>query len=123
MGTMTSPCRDCGTDTYPDPPEPGAGCEWYMLRDDLWKTAGAGRGYLCIACLEHRLGRQLTAADFTGAPVNSLSPAYFRYAWSERTPRLRARLLDGMDPGKLAQLAAELAAAELRMLAQAREDQ
>lgn len=45
-----------------------------MVHDELWAVAGAGAGYLCIACLEARLGRRLTARDFTSAPINRPDP-------------------------------------------------
>ncbi len=57
-----------------------------MVRPEIW-TAAVGEdstGFLCIGCLEVRLGRPLTAADFTAAPVNLPSP------WN--TPRLAAAL-------------------------------
>ena len=62
-------CDDCGLDH-----------DMYMVHDSVWAAAGmpvntgthhAAKGrYLCIPCLQARLGRELTAADFTGAPVN-----------------------------------------------------
>jgi hypothetical protein len=89
---LKAPCADCGIDTL----EPGP--NWYMVHDDLWRTAwptagtplrvavagvDAGGQYdfgferfelpaeiLCMRCLELRLGRPLTAADFTNVPVN-----------------------------------------------------
>lgn len=45
-----------------------------MVRDRVWARAGAGRGYLCIGCLERRLGRPLTCRDFTDAPINGPDP-------------------------------------------------
>lgn len=57
--------------------------EYYMVHDELWSRAGMAPtgGMLCIGCLEQRLGRGLTAADFTDAPVNHGSFAYsFRLA-------------------------------------------
>ena len=46
--------------------------EYYMLTDEVWDQAcPEGKGMLCIGCLEARLGRELTARDFTDAPVNS----------------------------------------------------
>ncbi len=73
-----NPCLDCGEPTYRD----GLPSEWYMVHDDIWAQSGAPtrgvmdnrtRGYyLCIGCLEQRLGRQLTAADFPDYPVNQL---------------------------------------------------
>ena len=46
-----------------------------MVHDAVWQAAGmptdrlqgAGRGFLCIGCLEGRLGRKLVARDFTSA--------------------------------------------------------
>jgi hypothetical protein len=46
--------------------------EYYMVTDEVWGQAcPEGKGMLCIGCLEARLGRELTARDFTDAPVNS----------------------------------------------------
>lgn len=92
-------CVDCRTETLPT--EPGLRAEWYIVRDELWETAGMtldacdeGRGCLCIGCLETRLGRQLTPADFEqDIPIND--PDFIetpRYAWTWRTPRLKPRL-------------------------------
>jgi hypothetical protein len=59
--------------------------EYYMVHDEIWKTVWpANRGMLCIGCVEARLGRALTAKDFTDAPVNT---GYFDYS-----ERLAARL-------------------------------
>lgn len=83
----TTLCADCGVDTL-------ALCEWYMVRDELWASAWPGgqieRSHpgsqvLCIGCLEQRLGRQLTATDFTDAPVNRMA---------NNSPRLRDRIID-----------------------------
>jgi len=49
-------------------------------------------GLLCIGCLERRLGRRLTPADFTDAPANDPSDRdsgrsrrfLDRLGWSER---------------------------------------
>lgn len=46
--------------------------EYYMIRWELWAQSGGGDGQLCILCLEERLGRRLTRADFLPVPVNSL---------------------------------------------------
>ena len=84
------PCVDCGWLTV----RRGQPSEWYMVHDCVWQAAGMPAEadltrYLCIGCLENRLGRQLTAADFTGADVNSLDG-------SHRSERLTARLIDGV---------------------------
>jgi hypothetical protein len=63
--------------------------EWYTVHDHLWAAAGMERlgGCLCIGCLEARLGRRLTAADFPrDAPVNWVAP------WTDHSDRLRDRL-------------------------------
>lgn len=56
-------CADCGIDT-------DAIGEYYMVLDPLWEQVDAGEGHLCIGCLEHRLGRALSASDFSDAAVN-----------------------------------------------------
>lgn len=61
------PCADCGVETvYCD------NSEYYMVKDAVWEASGMGfdDGYLCIGCLQHRLGRPLIRADFTDVPVN-----------------------------------------------------
>jgi hypothetical protein len=65
-----------------------------MVHDEIWDESGAPTRavivagepgyYLCIGCLEGRLGRQLTAADFPSFPVNEVR--------ADNTDRLNARL-------------------------------
>jgi len=70
-------CLDCEQDTQEMR-------EYYMVQDDLWKTVNPDvDGMLCVGCLETRLGRTLTPADFTEAPCNTEFP---------HSPRLQARL-------------------------------
>ncbi|WP_245672667.1 hypothetical protein [Aldersonia kunmingensis] len=58
-------CLDCGVDT-------DAIDEYYMVHDQVWlQAAPDGKGQLCIGCLEARLGRTLSATDFTDAEVNN----------------------------------------------------
>ena len=58
-------CKDCQVDTLHID-------EYYMVTDGVWELANPQRrGMLCIGCLENRLGRQLTASDFTAAPINN----------------------------------------------------
>jgi hypothetical protein len=60
--------------------------EYYMLRNEVWTEANPKiDGQLCISCVERRLGRTLTAADFTGGRVNTS-------ATRRRSPRLIDRL-------------------------------
>lgn len=54
-----------------------------MVQPEVWSESGLTAGFLCVGCLETRLGRELLALDFTDAPVNDPNP------WD--TPRLAAR--------------------------------
>lgn len=66
-------CADCGIDVMPDSPLGSADWQRYMVHQSVWAAAGipSDHGWLCIACLETRLGRQLTAADFPAwLPIN-----------------------------------------------------
>jgi hypothetical protein len=76
-------CVDCGIDTCPCTGKR----EWYMVHKAVWAKAGMERdgGYLCIGCLERRLGRMLRPRDFTDAWINDL------HTW--QTKRLVSRLL------------------------------
>jgi hypothetical protein len=78
-------------DTLPlAPPGPA---EFYMVHDRIWQAArGPRHGYLCIGCLEARLGRQLHCRDFKAVPLNSLHPYWRDKAWWHRSQRLRDRL-------------------------------
>ena len=64
--------------------------EYYSVHDAIWDAAGMQRddGMLCVGCLEARLGRQLTHADFDDAPINTF----------DCSPRLRDRLRRGRVP-------------------------
>lgn len=70
-------CADCGTDSTD---------ERYMVRDHVWAAAGmCPFGFLCVGCIEKRLGRRLNASDFLAVPLNH-APGY------RRSERLAARL-------------------------------
>lgn len=66
-----------------------------MVDDFVWIAAGmpfvavheheGQTGFLCVRCLERRVGRQLRPGDFTDAPINEPCP------WD--TPVLAARKL------------------------------
>jgi hypothetical protein len=72
-------CLDCKINT-------DAIDEYYMLRNEVWEEANADiDGKLCISCVERRLGRTLTAADFTGGKINTSTTL-------SRSPRLIDRL-------------------------------
>lgn len=62
------PCHDCGIDT-------GAIGEYFTLQHDLWKTLMPGKlskDFLCVTCLEYRLGRKLSKQDFVDCLANKL---------------------------------------------------
>lgn len=78
---MSFYCMDCKVHT-------GTLNEYYMVHDDIWLFANPDDfGMLCVSCLETRLGRMLTPADFTDAPVNG--------DFGKKSGRLRDRLGHG----------------------------
>jgi hypothetical protein len=61
-------CLDCGINT-------GDIGEYYSVEDDVWLLANPQHhGMLCIGCIEERLGRVLTPADFIDYPINYPDP-------------------------------------------------
>jgi hypothetical protein len=59
-----------------------------MVHHHVWKAAGMISGFLCIGCIEARLGRRLSPGDFTNAAINDPADPW-------KTPRLVARLRSG----------------------------
>ena len=59
-----------------------------MVRNELWDviTAALPARFLCVGCIEQRLGRQLAGADFTEAPINDPAREWM-------SDRLRDRML------------------------------
>lgn len=62
-------CLDCNIDTWN---------EYYMIHDDLWYKIVSEdyyfnpiKIYLCILCLEKRLGFKLSKKDFSNCPANN----------------------------------------------------
>ena len=64
-------CVDCGEETASDFCTPGTNGV-YIVYDDVWEASGLGPldGYLCVRCLEKRIGRRLCNEDFTDADIN-----------------------------------------------------
>lgn len=66
---------------------------WFMVKDRVWRR-GQLKGkcrFLCVGCLEHRIGRKLSAADFRrNARVNFTS---------QKSAKLRQRMR-GLKPAK-----------------------
>lgn len=93
-------CLDCWRNTTPCTVSrrrgrsacPGHwGWEFYGVHADLWRraapedaTAPGMTVFLCVGCLERRLGRELTPEDF---PVGGLN-----VRWGPHSRRLRSRL-------------------------------
>lgn len=69
-------CDDCQKDVMPYDGEGRPvenGWEWYMVRSEVWEAAarhGNLARFLCIGCLETRIGRSLVANDFAPLPLN-----------------------------------------------------
>ena len=86
-------CRDCGIDTT-SVTKTGRRrrWEWYRVHDSIWRKARMTDGFLCIGCLERRLGRKLNPRDFTADSINIQS--LFDFA---TTARLRDRLIRQTD--------------------------
>jgi len=85
-------CDDCGTDVTPYDEDgrliEGAS-EWYIVEDEVWEAAvgpDSSTRYLCIGCLEERIGRRLCGDDFPDIRISE--PSWLC------TPRLRALLSD-----------------------------
>lgn len=59
------PCLDCDYNTLPD--------EYYSVDDRVWEQTGLGShdGFLCIGCIEARIGRRLKPYDFPDFPINT----------------------------------------------------
>lgn len=71
----------------------GWDADWYMVKNKVWRQSqhkGACR-FLCISCLEQRIDRKLSAADFSrSAKVNFVG---------QKSTRLRGRMR-GLKPAK-----------------------
>jgi hypothetical protein len=59
-------------------------CEWFMVHDALWASAGLGEDdTLCIECFEKHLGRELTPDDFTNADLNDPNDTNTLWMWTD----------------------------------------
>lgn len=62
-------CQVCHVDTLE------SASDYYMLKNRIWRSVCISpRGMMCLSCVESRLGRKLVREDFTGAPINYMSP-------------------------------------------------
>jgi len=72
-----------------DTMSPAGKWEYYMIQHHLWAAVMESHGevaFLCIGCVERRLGRRLRNKDFIKCPANSLN--FFPHS-----ARLRKRLM------------------------------
>jgi hypothetical protein len=78
-------CMDCGVDTNEIR-------EYFMVTNRIWmKYVPERKGFLCIGCLETRMGRTLDAKDFPAhLPINNPHGLFFPHS-----DRLMARLTTG----------------------------
>jgi len=90
------PCADCGMTLTVRGTLWGIGdrdSEWFLVKDRIWRQSqrkGECR-FLCVGCLENRIGRKLTADDFKrSAKVNFVG---------QKSPKLRRRMR-GLKPAK-----------------------
>lgn len=79
-------CIDCGVDTF-------VTREWYMVHDALWQSVITSedpvtRVFLCVLCLEDRLGRQLCSSDFMDPAEAKIN----RHEIGRKNERLLSRL-------------------------------
>jgi len=101
----TLTCKDCSQ--FPHP---------YMTRDSLWKEIGAP-DFLCIPCLERRLGRDLRQQDLTpNTPANAwmqwqgtkLVPCDAQTAWTILKIATQRFGWRGLDSQRIRQTLTEL---------------
>lgn len=80
-------CKDCAIDTNKID-------EYYMVHNSVWNKAHFDfanlntkkeKGFLCIGCLEKRLGRILNKKDFTSYPINNIN-------FGKKSTRLMSRI-------------------------------
>jgi hypothetical protein len=92
--TLVAICEDCGESV-------GLMGEWCMLKTSVWESAWPGtsqksshtnmpmKHFLCIGCVEKRLGRRLTRRDFDMRSKHNRPRPNRQFPMS---PRLQRRL-------------------------------
>jgi hypothetical protein len=63
------------------------------VKNRIWERASMEKGFLCIGCLEQRIGRELMPNDFTSVPINEPcdwdTPRLLdRKGWTKANPKL-----------------------------------
>jgi len=52
--------------------------QYFMIKNHLWRSYGVGDNFLCMDCLEQRIGRRLLLDDFTFCTTNAIYLAFNR---------------------------------------------
>lgn len=58
----------------------------YKIKSEIWLKVAKSNEFLCIGCLEKRLGRRITKEDFTNESVN-------QRGFGKKSARLLNRLI------------------------------
>jgi hypothetical protein len=91
-GTHGRPwCALCRVDTL-------AAGEFFMVKDETWDAAVRTDSFLrdsflCIGCLEHRLGRRLVPSDFSDVPINEIHGGKSSRLRNRMTVTLRSSMI------------------------------
>ena len=70
-------CKDCKVDVFESPKN------HYMITFYLWKQYGVGKGFLCMDCIEHRIGHKLKKEDLLDCPLNTELNPYTMEIWRQ----------------------------------------
>ena len=65
-------CADCNKDVTE------SHVDDYQVLQGVWMTYGVGKGYLCLVCLESRIGRPITKAELVDRPINYDHPVWLK---------------------------------------------
>jgi hypothetical protein len=72
-GYWKTPCDGCSGYNMP-----------YMIQFELWKqVAGPTDDFLCLNCVEQRLGRKLNASDFLEHKTLPINNGVFGFNWQD----------------------------------------
>jgi hypothetical protein len=64
--TVDTGCKDCKKETLDAHTK-----DYYMVTDALWSKFGVGKEFLCMDCIEHRMGHKIRKEDLSDCFLNS----------------------------------------------------